>query len=71
VQVARRVVGLRGDVQSGNSGGPIVNESGEVLATVFGKRSGRVDEGYAVPNGKVQNALANVGPPVRTACVER
>ena len=71
VQVARRVVGLRGDVQSGNSGGPIVNESGEVLATVFGKRSGRVDEGYAVPNGKVQNALANVGPPLRTACVER
>ena len=71
LQVARPVLGLRGDVQSGNSGGPIVNEGGRVLATVFGKRAGAADQGYAVPNEKVQDALANIGPPVRTACVER
>ena len=65
------MVGLRGDVQSGNSGGPVLNETGRVVATLFAKRSGFDNEGYALPNEKVQEALANVGPPLRTACVER
>jgi len=71
IQVRRAVVGLRGDVQSGNSGGPVLNETGRVVATLFAKRSGFDNEGYALPNEKVQEALANVGPPLRTACVER
>jgi S1-C subfamily serine protease len=71
IQVRRAVVGLRGDVQSGNSGGPVLDESGRVVATLFAKRSGFDNEGYALPNEKVQEALANVGPPLRTACVER
>ena len=41
-----------------------------VIATIFGARKGS-DDGYAVPNGQVSNALANVGPPLETACVAR
>jgi S1-C subfamily serine protease len=70
-QVNRSVIGLRGEVMSGNSGGPIVDDTGRVLATVFAKRSSVDDQGYAVPNEKVEAALANLGPPLRTACVER
>jgi S1-C subfamily serine protease len=71
IQVRRAVIGLRGDVQSGNSGGPVLDQTGRVVATLFAKRSGFDNEGYALPNEKVQQALANVGPPLRTACVER
>ncbi len=67
----RTVVGLRGDVQSGNSGGPVVDADGLVIATAFAQRSGRDGEGYAVPNEEVLDALANVGRPLHTACVAR
>jgi S1-C subfamily serine protease len=71
VQVGRRVVGLRGDVRSGNSGGPVVDADGRVVATAFARRAVAADEGYAVPNNEVLDALANVGRPLRTACVVR
>ena len=71
VQIGRLVVGLRGDVQSGNSGGPVVDGDGRVVATAFARRSVAADQGYAVPNDKVREALANVGRPLRTACVVR
>ena len=61
---------IRGNVEAGNSGGPVVNSDGKVIATIFGARQGS-DDGYAVPNEKVSNALANVGPPLETACVAR
>lgn len=70
LKIGRTVVGFRGEVHSGNSGGPIVDRDGAVLATVFARRQGS-DEGYGVPNGAVVGALANVGPRVETACVER
>lgn len=70
-QFGRSVVGLRGDVEGGNSGGPVVDEDGRVVATIFAKRAGRTDEAYAVPNDEMQEALENVGRPLRTACVER
>ncbi|HET8742821.1 MAG TPA: MarP family serine protease [Gaiella sp.] len=71
LRVGREVVGFRGEVQSGNSGGPIVDRDGHVVATVFAKRQGS-DEGYAVPNGAVADALGNVSTHgLRTACVER
>jgi hypothetical protein len=38
---------------------------------VFAKRAGAGDQAYALPNEKVRAALGNVGPPLRTACVER
>ena len=70
-QVRRAVIGLRGAVQSGNSGGPIVDQDGRVVATLFGSRAGSDDQGYAAPNDVIREALANVGPPLTTACVER
>jgi S1-C subfamily serine protease len=63
-------VALRGDVQSGNSGGPIVDGDGKVVATVFARRRGS-DNGFAVPNALVRNAVANIGPALETSCVER
>ena len=71
VQLRRSVIGVRGDVNRGNSGGPIVDEQGRVIATVFAKRAGTPDQAYALPNDRVRGALANVGPPLQTACVER
>jgi S1-C subfamily serine protease len=70
LNVGRTVVGFRGEVRSGNSGGPIVDRDGNVLTTVFARRQGSND-GYGVPNDAVQGALGNVGPRVETACVER
>lgn len=71
LRVGREVVGFRGEVRSGNSGGPIVDGNGHVVATVFAKRQGS-DEGYAVPNGAVADALGNISTHgLRTACVER
>jgi S1-C subfamily serine protease len=70
LQLGRPIVALRGDVQSGNSGGPIVDGDGKVVATVFARRRGS-DDGFAVPNALVRNAVANIGPALETSCVER
>jgi len=70
LELGRTVVALRGAVEPGNSGGPVVNRDGRVIATIFGARRGS-DDGYAVPNEKVENALDAVGPPLSTACAER
>jgi S1-C subfamily serine protease len=70
VNVGRTVVGFRGDVNSGNSGGPVLDQNGYVVTTVFARRQGSTD-GFGVPNDAVQSALSNIGPQVRTACVER
>ena len=40
VNVGRTVVGFRGEVNSGNSGGPVVDRNGSVVATVFARRRG-------------------------------
>ena len=69
-RLGRTVIALRGNVEAGNSGGPVVNRDGRVLATMFGPAQGS-DDGYAVTNEEVANALANVGPPLETACVAR
>jgi S1-C subfamily serine protease len=70
IELGRAIVALRGNVRSGNSGGPIVNERGQVLGTVFAARRGSND-GFAVPNEKIRDALANAGPALSTACVAR
>jgi S1-C subfamily serine protease len=70
IRIGRSVVGFRGGVQRGNSGGPVLDRDGNVVATVFARRHG-AEEGYGVPNGAVEGALGNLGPPVETACVER
>ncbi len=57
--VARSIVAFRGLVRSGNSGGPIVDKRGRVIATVFATaRGGKRRTGYGVPNAVVLKLLA-------------
>ena len=66
--VLRTVTGFRGRVRHGNSGGPVVNERGQVETTVFASRVGS-DDGYGVPTAIVRKALAGAGGRVSTgAC---
>ena len=49
---------LRGEVRPGNSGGPMVNGRGQVVATVFAALTGTPRAGgFAVPNELVRAAL--------------
>ena len=61
----REVTVLRGTVRHGNSGGPAVNERGEVEATVFAARIGS-PAGYGIPAATVRAELAKAKRPVST-----
>jgi S1-C subfamily serine protease len=63
--VRRTVTSLRGNVRHGNSGGPAVNENGQVETTIFAARVGSRG-GYGVPSQIVRQALARAGGPVST-----
>ncbi len=69
--VRRTIVGLRGLVQSGNSGGPVVDGRGRVLATIFAATRRGPRGGYAVPNAAVRRALAQARGPVSTGACAR
>jgi S1-C subfamily serine protease len=60
--VQREMTSFRGDVISGNSGGPVVDGAGRVRTTVF---AATVDsehrEGLGVPNDIVRDALRSAG----------
>ena len=65
--VRRRITSFRGNVQPGNSGGPIVDVAGRVAATVFAKStSGGPSGGFAIPNGVVRKVLGRASGPVGT-----
>jgi S1-C subfamily serine protease len=64
--VRRRIVSLRGIVRSGNSGGPMVDGDGRVVATIFAATTSGPRGGYAVPNDLVRAALASTGGRVST-----
>jgi S1-C subfamily serine protease len=72
--VLRSITALRGRVRPGNSGGPMVDVSGQVVATVFaaitGSSSG--EGGFAVPNALVRAqlkiALARTGSVSTETC---
>jgi hypothetical protein len=71
IRLARTVVVFRGKVEGGSSGGPLVDEHGEVAATVFARRRASTD-GYAVPNDLVRDVLRATGTtPVESECVQR
>jgi S1-C subfamily serine protease len=56
--VTRQMTTFRGVVKPGNSGGPIVDTDGHVLATVFAQSTGTARHGgYGVPNALVRKAL--------------
>jgi S1-C subfamily serine protease len=61
----REVTALSGLIRHGNSGGPAVDESGAVEATVFAARIG-VKAGYGVPAAPVRADLARADKPVST-----
>ena len=65
--VRRRITAFRGNVQPGNSGGPIVDAAGRVAGTVFAQSVGAGPQGgYAVANVTVKRVLASARYPVRT-----
>jgi len=65
----RRVTFLRAGVVRGNSGGPVVDAAGRVVAMVFGVRSGG-HTAYAVPSSVVKSALGRAGSPADTGRCE-
>jgi S1-C subfamily serine protease len=59
--VQRRIASLRGLVRPGNSGGPMVDAAGQVVATVFAAITNAAPGqagGFAVPNSVVRMELA-------------
>jgi S1-C subfamily serine protease len=55
--ITRELTALRGEVRSGNSGGPLVDAGGRVMGTVFAATTQGKPGGYAVPNDVVADAL--------------
>jgi S1-C subfamily serine protease len=64
--IQRSIASLRGSVRSGNSGGPLVDGRGRVLATVFAATTSGTPGGFGVPDEQVEEALQRVGGPVDT-----
>jgi S1-C subfamily serine protease len=64
--VSRQMTALRGEIHSGNSGGPMVDGAGDVLTTIFAATTEGKPSGYGVPNEIVREALADVGGEVDT-----
>jgi S1-C subfamily serine protease len=65
--VERRMTALRGNVRSGNSGGPVVDADGDVLTTVFAATTGSGPSGgFGVPNAIVRRTLRDASGPVGT-----
>jgi S1-C subfamily serine protease len=58
--VLRSITSLRGRVRPGNSGGPMIDAHGHVVATVFAAITGSPtgEGGFAVPNALVSTQLA-------------
>ena len=55
--VERTVTSFRVYVRPGNSGGPAVNEDGEVVSTIFASRADSSNSGYGVPAQLIQQHL--------------
>lgn len=65
--VRRRITALRGLVRAGNSGGPMVNDRGEVVTTIFAAELGSGSGyGFGVPNAITRAALTRAGGPIDT-----
>ena len=62
--VLRSITALRGRVRPGNSGGPMIDAGGQVVATVFAAITGSPsgEGGFAVPNALVRAQLQRALP---------
>jgi Trypsin-like peptidase domain/Colicin V production protein len=68
--IRRRITALRGEIRPGNSGGPVLDAGGRVVATVFAARRGRPKGGFGLPSSLVAHVLARAGGPVSSGpCV--
>jgi S1-C subfamily serine protease len=68
--VTRTITSIRGEVQHGDSGGPAVDASGHVQATIFAARVGSTG-GYGVPPSAIRDALDGARGPVSTGPCSR
>jgi S1-C subfamily serine protease len=65
--VVRLLTAVRGLIRPGNSGGPVLGASGEVLTTIFAATTGGGPHGgYGVANATVEADLARASGPVST-----
>jgi S1-C subfamily serine protease len=64
--IHRPIASLRGNVRSGNSGGPLVDDRGQVLGTVFAATTTGPPGGFAVPDEVVEGALRQASTSVET-----
>ena len=65
--IHRSIAFLRGAVRSGNSGGPLVDGQGRVMATVFAATTSGPRGGFAIPDDVIEQALnKRLGFPVDT-----
>jgi len=65
--LARLLTSIRGLIRPGNSGGPVVDDAGSVLTTVFAATTSPGPHGgYGVANATVRADLADAGGPVST-----
>lgn len=71
--VKREVYTIRGEVRSGNSGGPLLATDGTVLGVVFGAAVDDPDTGFALTSDEVADEVASArewsGPVGTGACV--
>jgi hypothetical protein len=65
--ILRTITSLRGLVRSGNSGGPVVDDRGRVITTIFAASvGGREHTGFGVPDSIVASALQSANGAVGT-----
>ncbi len=70
--VNREVYTIRGAVHQGNSGGPMINRTGQVLGVVFGAAVDDNDTGFVLTANEVSRQLAKIGNTAKVptgACV--
>jgi S1-C subfamily serine protease len=68
--VRRRMTAIRGNIRSGNSGGPVVDAEGRVVATVFAATTRGPRGGFGIPTGIVESDVSKADGPVSTGpCV--